>query len=179
MFFIFRIYFILILIRYFFITLSENFITYYLEIMYKKCEGIIMTSMIEILKNEHKNVKNLLNEAVENKDTSKYPQIQKELRIHLEGEETLLYPKTREQATDLTLEAYEEHDLVKKELNDLDNLNIENEYWMPKMKVVKDLVEHHVKEEEDEYFPKTEELLGSDQLDHLGQKYADWKDDVM
>jgi len=60
----------------------------------------MMTSMIEILKKEHKNVKKLLNEAVENKDTSIYPQIQRELRIHLEGEETLLYPKTRDQVTD-------------------------------------------------------------------------------
>ena len=138
-----------------------------------------MTSMINMLKNEHEMVKNLLNETIKNRDTSKYPKIQKMLRIHLEGEENLLYSKTRDKATDLTLEAYEEHDLVKKELNDLDNLNIENEYWMPKMKVVKDLVEHHVKEEEEEYFPKSEELLGSDQLDQLGKKYEDWKNDVM
>ena len=138
-----------------------------------------MTSMINILKKEHEMVKNLLNETIKNRDTSKYPQIQKMLRVHLEGEEDLLYPKTRDKATDLTLEAYEEHELVKKELNDLDNLNIQDEHWMPKMKVVKDLVEHHVKEEEEEYFPKSEELLGSDQLNQLGQKYEDWKEDVM
>lgn len=138
-----------------------------------------MTSIINLLKNEHEDVKKLINEAIENRDTSKYPIIQKNLRIHLEGEEYLLYKKTRDKATDLTLEAYEEHNLVKDKLRELDNLNINDEHWMPKMKVVKDLVEHHVEEEEEEYFPKSEELLGSDTLDQLGQKYEDWKNDVM
>jgi hemerythrin superfamily protein len=137
-----------------------------------------MTNIIDLLKEDHKKVKNLLNETIKNRDTSKYPQIQKELRIHMEGEENLLYPKTRNQATDLTLEAYEEHDLVKKELREIDNLNINDEHWMPKMKVVKDLIEHHVEEEEEEYFPKSEEILGMDQLNQLGQKYEDWKNDV-
>lgn len=138
-----------------------------------------MTSIINLLKNEHKDVKKLINEAIKNRDTSKYPMIQKNLRIHLEGEEYLLYKKTRDKATDLTLEAYEEHNLVKDKLRELDNLNINDEHWMPKMKVVKDLVEHHVEEEEEEYFPKSEELLGSDTLDQLGQKYEDWKNDIM
>lgn len=138
-----------------------------------------MTSIINLLKNEHEDVKKLINEAIENRDTSKYPMIQKNLRIHLEGEEYLLYKKTRDKATDLTLEAYEEHNLVKDKLRELDNLNINDEHWMPKMKVVKDLVEHHVEEEEEEYFPKSEEILGSDTLDQLGQKYEDWKKDVM
>ncbi|MGZ7044425.1 MAG: hemerythrin domain-containing protein [Methanobacterium sp.] len=138
-----------------------------------------MASIINLLKKEHEKVKNLLNETIETRDTSKYPQIQKELRIHMEGEENLLYPKTRDKITDLTLEAYEEHDLVKKELRDIDNLNIKDEHWIPKMKVVKDLVEHHIEEEEEEYFPKSEELLGSDQLNQLGQKYEDWKNDVI
>lgn len=138
-----------------------------------------MTNIIDLLKEDHKKVKNLLNETIKNRDTSKYPQIQKELRIHMEGEENLLYPKTRDKSTDLTLEAYEEHALVKKELREIDNLNINDEHWMPKMKVVKDLVEHHVEEEEEEYFPKSEELLGLDQLNQLGQKYEDWKNDVM
>ena len=128
-----------------------------------------MTNIINLLKKDHKNVKKLLDDTIKNRDTSKYPQIQKELRIHMEGEENLLYPKTRKQATDLTLEAYEEHDLVKKELKDIDNLNINDEHWIPKMKVVKDLIEHHVEEEEEEYFPESEKILGNSQLEKLGQ----------
>ena len=137
-----------------------------------------MANIIDLLKEDHKKVKTLLDETIKNRDTSNYPQIQKELRIHMEGEENLLYKKTRNQATDLTLEAYEEHEIVKKELRDIDNLNINDEHWMPKMKVVKDMIEHHVGEEEEEYFPKSEELLGLDELNQLGQKYEDWKNDV-
>jgi hemerythrin superfamily protein len=55
-----------------------------------------MANIINLLKNDHKKVKKLLKITIENRDTSKYPQIQKELRIHMEGEENLLYPKTRD-----------------------------------------------------------------------------------
>ena len=43
------------------------------------------------------------------------------------------------------------------------------------MKVVKELVEHHVEEEEEEYFPESDKTLGKDHLEELGQKYEDWK----
>ena len=42
-----------------------------------------------------------------------------------------------------------------------------------KCKVLKELVEHHVEEEEDEFFPKTEKALGADLLEALGEEMED------
>ena len=47
-----------------------------------------------------------------------------------------------------------------------------------KCKVLKELVEHHVKEEEDEFFPKTESALGSGLLEALGDEMEDAFDEA-
>jgi hypothetical protein len=47
-----------------------------------------------------------------------------------------------------------------------------------KCKVLKELVEHHVKEEEGEFFPKTESALGADLLEALGEEMEDAFDEA-
>lgn len=47
-----------------------------------------------------------------------------------------------------------------------------------KCHVLKELVEHHVKEEEDEFFPKTEKALGADLLEALGEEMEDAFDEA-
>lgn len=47
-----------------------------------------------------------------------------------------------------------------------------------KCKVLKELVEHHVKEEESEFFPKTESALGSGLLEALGEEMEDAFDEA-
>jgi hemerythrin-like domain-containing protein len=47
-----------------------------------------------------------------------------------------------------------------------------------KCKVLKELVEHHVEEEEDEFFPKTEKALGADLLETLGEEMEDAFDEA-
>jgi hemerythrin-like domain-containing protein len=47
-----------------------------------------------------------------------------------------------------------------------------------KCKVLKELVEHHVEEEEEEFFPKTEKALGADLLETLGEEMEDAFDEA-
>ena len=47
-----------------------------------------------------------------------------------------------------------------------------------KCKVLQELVEHHVEEEEEEFFPKTERALGADLLEALGEEMADAFDEA-
>jgi hemerythrin superfamily protein len=47
-----------------------------------------------------------------------------------------------------------------------------------KCKVLKEVVEHHVEEEEDEFFPKTEQALGADLLEALGEEMEDAFDEA-
>jgi hypothetical protein len=48
-----------------------------------------------------------------------------------------------------------------------------------KCKVLAELVEHHVKEEEDEFFPKTQAALGTGLLEALGEEMADAFDEAL
>ena len=116
-----------------------------------------------MLKEDHKNVKSLLSETLENNDPSKFPKIQKELESHILGEEKYLYPAIRKNETFLVLEGYEEHELGKKLLYELDKLDKNDEHWMPKIKVLQEVIELHIDEEENEIFPRAKEILDKEQ----------------
>jgi hemerythrin-like domain-containing protein len=107
-----------------------------------------------------------------------FQQIKTELDLHTHIEETIFYPALEEpkQTHDLTLEAYEEHDVVKKLLQELSRAKTPNEEWEAKAKVLQENVEHHVEEEENELFPKASSALGADEIETLGEQMESEKE---
>ena len=71
---------------------------------------------------------------------------------------------------DITLEAYEEHQQVKTLIREVGNLAGGSEKSGAKLKVMKENVEHHVGEEEDEMFPQVRRIFDAADLDQLGQE---------
>ena len=129
----------------------------------------------ELLKADHEKVAGLFEqlEAASGKaKLSVFNQIRAELELHAQIEEKIFYPALEkpEETHDLTLEAYEEHAVVKKLLKELGSSRNANEEWEAKAKVLQENVEHHVEEEEGELFPKAESALSPEQLETLGQK---------
>ncbi len=129
----------------------------------------------ELLKADHEKVAGLFQqlEAASGKaKLSVFNQIRTELELHTHIEEKIFYPALEkpEETHDLTLEAYEEHDVVKKLLKELGSSKTANEEWEAKAKVLQENVEHHVEEEEGELFPKAEGALTPEQLDTLGER---------
>jgi hypothetical protein len=53
-------------------------------------------------------------------------------------------------------------------LREMDAMEVTSETWTAKLKVLKENVEHHVEEEEDEMFKKARTVLSADQLEELG-----------
>jgi len=128
-----------------------------------------------LLKADHRKVEELFEEFESASGQAKmrlFQQIKTELELHTHIEETIFYPAVEEpkQTHDLTLEAYEEHDVVKKLLQELSRAKSPNEEWEAKAKVLQENVEHHVEEEENELFPKTSKVLSSDELETLGEQ---------
>jgi iron-sulfur cluster repair protein YtfE (RIC family) len=101
-----------------------------------------------------------------------FAQLKQELDIHARIEETIFYPAIKEakETRDITLEAYEEHNVVKQLLAELDELSKDDETWGAKLKVLKENVEHHVEEEEEEMFPSAKEVLSPAQIEELGAR---------
>ena len=136
---------------------------------------------ITLLKNDHKAVEALFKrfeKAGDNAFVEKRAVVDKiieELSIHAAVEEQLFYPVTRAtvpEVEDVVLESLEEHHIVKWVLSELDSMSPEDERFDAKVTVLIENVRHHVKEEEDEYFPKVREELGRNALGDLGDAMA-------
>ncbi|KXS42613.1 MAG: antigen [Methanolobus sp. T82-4] len=132
----------------------------------------------QILKNEHDKVLGLFDEAINTGSRDTFMQIKAELDPHMNGEEEVLYPVLKKEGRthDISMEGYEEHHVAKMLLSELDNMNEKDEMWIPKLKVLKENVKHHVEEEEKEMFPASKNVLSDQRAEEIGQKYLDFKD---
>ena len=130
---------------------------------------------IELLKSDHDVVADLF-EKVKATDESEhlplFEKIKSELDVHAHIEETIFYPKLQEEGNDelvdIVLEGIEEHRQVKMFLREIDALVDASEKFEPKLKVLMEDVEHHVKEEEKEMFPLVKDQFEAEMLDELG-----------
>jgi iron-sulfur cluster repair protein YtfE (RIC family) len=129
----------------------------------------------ELLKKDHKTVSKLFEriEAVSGK--AKLPvfkQIKSELDLHMHIEESIFYPaiEKAKETRDLTLEAYEEHKVVKELLSELATAKAVSDEWEAKLTVLKENVEHHVDEEEHELFDKANDVLTGEEAERLGDR---------
>ena len=128
-----------------------------------------------LLKADHRKVEELFSELESARGQAKlrvFEEIKTELDLHTHIEEKIFYPALEKpkQTHDLTLEAYEEHDVVKKLLKELSKAKTATEEWEAKAKVLQENVEHHVEEEENELFPKAESALGEEKIEALGEQ---------
>src|SRR5829696_2970683 len=128
-----------------------------------------------LLKADHRKVEELFSQLESARGAAKlrvFEQIRMELELHTHIEEKIFYPALEEpqETHELTLEAYEEHDVVKKLLQQLGRARSANEEWEAQAKVLQENVEHHVEEEENELFEKAADALGEEKIEVLGQK---------
>ena len=95
------------------------------------------------------------------------------LTQHAYIEETIFYPVARTavpETEEHVLESVEEHHVVAWLLSELANLNPRHETYDAKMMVLMENVRHHVKEEEEEWFPQVRKALGRKRLQELGEE---------
>ena len=128
-----------------------------------------------LLKADHRKVEELFKRLEQESGKRKltvFEQIRTELELHTHIEEKIFYPALEkpEETHDLTLEAYEEHDVVKKLLKSLSRARTANDEWEAQAKVLQENVEHHVEEEENELFQKASSVLSEEELESLGEK---------
>lgn len=131
---------------------------------------------IDLLIADHEKVSALFDEVKATEDEEKhkqlFEQISAELKTHTHIEETIFYPalKNYEELKDMVLEAFEEHKQVRTLIREIENLTDGSEKLDAKLKVVIDNVEHHIEEEENEMFPKVEQLFSEAELEDLGDQ---------
>lgn len=132
-------------------------------------------SAIDLLESQHRQVEKLFaqieNASDEQRKAALFEQIADKLAVHAAIEEHQFYPAVKEKRTeDILLEAVEEHLAMKRLLADLLKLDAGDQTFDAKIKVLKEEVEHHVKEEESDLFPKVKKILSADELDAVEQE---------
>jgi hemerythrin-like domain-containing protein len=106
-------------------------------------------------------------------------QIIESLSKHAVIEEQVFYPVARATVPgteDVVLESLEEHHIVKWVLSELDGMDPADERFDAKMTVLIENVRHHVKEEEQDFFPKVRAELDRNALAEVGRAMATAKD---
>lgn len=149
-----------------------------------------MPNAINVLKEDHRKVRELFAKFG---DTSKgahktrerlFTDLMTELEIHTQIEEEIFYPALRDAAKNddqrrLYFEATEEHHLVDLILPEAEAAREDEDVFAAKITVLREVVNHHLKEEEEEMFPLVQKLSDDDQLDELGQALRTRKEELL
>lgn len=127
-----------------------------------------LKNCIRVLKNEDAPPKEVLEKGLS---------FLKTLKLHAEAEEKALYTKlkTLPEFHLQILEGYEEHAIAAEKLEELlpktRHSRTLSDELRAQLKVLAEIVEHHVKEEESELLPEVEQEFDEEQLAKLGAIY--------
>ena len=137
------------------------------------------TDAIVLLKQDHKEIRRLFrsfekagDDAAKTKATL-VDQILELLTVHTYIENEGMYPRVRALVPDLeddVLESYEEHHVADVLTMELATMSPDDERFTAKTTVLIENVEHHMDEEEQEWFPKVRDALGRKQLQEIGSE---------
>lgn len=139
---------------------------------------------IELLKHDHREVESLFaqmeSETSDERKLELGRSICIELTVHAQIEEELFYPAAKQalpdDRKDLIGEATVEHASLKQLIADIDGSAPGDELFEARFKVLKEYVQHHVKEEEKELMPEVERT--EIDLESLGETLAERKQDL-
>jgi len=125
---------------------------------------------VELLTKQHREVEDLFEQFEKLGDNAKAKkkqlanQICQALIMHTMIEEEIFYPATRaageeqEETEDMIDEAVVEHASAKDLIAQIQEMDPEDDLYDAKVKVLSEMIDHHVEEEEKEMFPKTRKL---------------------
>ena len=141
---------------------------------------------ISLLEEDHRKMKKLLSELESTTERGVktreelFATVKEELTVHETIEEEIFYPALKEhpKTKEITLEAYEEHHVVDMVMAEIEGVPYDDERWGAKFKVMKENIEHHIEEEENEMFKQARQAFEEDELEALGDRMKARKDQM-
>jgi hemerythrin-like domain-containing protein len=130
--------------------------------------------LYKMLKEDHNDVKNLLKEATEKEESSRFREIKYKLNLHMESEEKYFYPRVKPIDEEGIDQSFKEHEEAREIIKDLENIHWKEKEWINKLKKLKESVENHVEKEENIIFPESRRLT-SLQREEIAQQIEEEK----
>lgn len=144
--------------------------------------------ILQDLQKDHQEVSGLI-EQIMNTDegserTSLFKEMMSMLLAHSHAEQQVLYKKMErsddEKVRKFALEGTNEHQIVEQQLQQMAKArNKATEQWTAQLTVLRELVTHHVREEESTGFSCARSEFDREQLDKLGQQFQRQKQRLM
>lgn len=138
---------------------------------------------VALLKADHRAVEKLFSQFEKAKDDDRKKQIADqicmELRVHTQIEEEIFYPTSREflEDDDIVDEAVVEHAAAKDLIAEIEAMQPGEDLFDAKVTVLQEQIEHHVEEEEKEFFPQVQKT--DMDLKAIGQQMKARKEELM
>jgi hypothetical protein len=138
----------------------------------------------QILKKDHEEVKRILAKLTATKESGAktreelFQKLRTELVPHMKAEESAFYQPlmAKKDAREDAMEGIEEHHVAEMVLKELEKMPKGEHQWGPKVSVFKEIVEHHIQEEETKIFESAEKALGRDEFKNIMKKFEQEKD---
>lgn len=128
-------------------------------------------TVFEELKREHGEISRLLKRA--DMDPRQFSHLAQEIAEHFQTEEDVLYTPLRNDRNlrGTILEGGAEHHVVDLIVREIERSKTGTDEWHARLKVLRESLERHMREEENLLFPRAEELIGSDRYIEMAGGY--------
>jgi hypothetical protein len=140
-------------------------------------------SALDLLEEDHREVEGYFDEYEDLEDEAEKEELATKiclaLRVHTQIEEEIFYPAARKatEDDDLLDEAKVEHAGAKRLVEEIEEMQVGDDLYDAKVKVLGEQVKHHVKEEEEELFPEVKSAKMD--VEEIGKKLAQRKEQLL
>jgi hemerythrin superfamily protein len=132
-----------------------------------------------LLKDDHQSISSLLQQLAQTTATdtaernARFAELKHSLTRHSEAEDETFYSVLlqHDQTRHLIQNGKQEHERIESLLHELGRMDAHDPQWHAKLQVLKNLVEHHVHEEEEQVFARAKTVLPAGQAEDLGRKF--------
>jgi hemerythrin superfamily protein len=134
-----------------------------------------------LLKEQHRKVERLFKQIEEAKADQEelVNELASNLAAHMKIEQDIFYPRVRTFDEDLVLESFEEHSIAEVALKRLIATSPDDEPFDARVTLLKELIRHHVEEEEKSLFPKVDKKLPAEESQELADEMKTVFDDAV
>jgi hemerythrin superfamily protein len=141
---------------------------------------------VQLLIDDHTQVKQLFAQIIDGDEEERqelFDQLNMALRAHSKIELEIFYPRAVEQKVgdeEWVEDAKEDHTMVEETLDELVELGVDDEEFIPRLTELRDaVVDHADNDEENDIFGRVKEKLSSTQLEEMGKEMLTRKNQLL
>ena len=127
----------------------------------------------KLLKSQHRDAEKIFGELEKGRAANAPERVQKlveALSAHMVIEQEIFYPAVKALKPDLVLEGFEEHAAAQTGMERLLLTDAADESFAARVTTLKEMISHHVEEEEETLFPAVEREMEASELNELGDQ---------